>query len=109
VIDRLPFGIAAGPGEIAGVKHLVARREVRHALTDRLHHARRVPAEDARRIVRPFAERRADLGVHRIHRDGLHAHQQVLVAGFGFSGFEFHQTCRIVHWQKFPRSDRFHG
>ena len=55
-VNRLQLGIAAGAGEVARVKDLVADLEVADIAANFDHRSRRVPTENARWFMHRFAK-----------------------------------------------------
>ena len=107
-VDPLELRVAAGAGDVAGVVHAIARPEAADRFTDRLDDAGGVVAEHLR-LRLDLRLGRADLGVDRIHRDRLDAHQQVVRAGRGRGQFDVEQRLRVVDRQVAGECDGFHA
>ena len=108
LVDEMQFGIGARPVQIAGVEHRIARPEQGDLRSHRLDDAGGVPAEDDRRLVRTGAAH-AHLGVHRIDRDCLHAHQQVARTRHRGGGVEIEERAFLGDGQRLDVADGFHG
>src|SRR6185312_1629437 len=74
LVDGVEVGVRAFARDVSGVVDLVADREAGHLGTDRRHRARRIESEPGGCTVRQSA---TSLGVDRVHRDRLDAHQEV--------------------------------
>ncbi len=76
LIHHVQFAVATGPGDGTGVEHLVPGLEQRDLAAYRLDHAGHVPAQHLGNASFGL-DVLADLGVHRVDRNGLDLHQQV--------------------------------
>jgi hypothetical protein len=108
LVHRVQLGVGAGPDDGAGVVHAVAHLEVLHARADGLDRAHGVPAQHLG-LARFGRGVLADLGVHRVDRHGLHAHQQVARGGHGRGQFDVLQRLGVVDGKGLVVADGFHG
>ncbi len=108
-IHQVHLCVAARPGDIAGVVHLVPHLERGHLGADGQDGARGVETEDAGRRVFALA-RTPQLGIDRVDRHCLHAHQQVLpLRGGGRGQFDVFQRAGILDRQGVAQAHSFHG
>jgi hypothetical protein len=102
------LAVGARPRDRAGVPDAVAGPETGDVGADALDDADGVPAQHL-----GLAGRRRDiaahLGVDRVDRDGLDAHEQVARAGLRGGHLEILEGARLVHGQVLAVSDGFHG
>jgi hypothetical protein len=107
LVHSVQLGVGAGANDGAGVVHAVAHLEVLHAGANGLDRAHGVPAQHlglaglGRGVL-------ADLGVHRVDRHRLHAHQQVARAGHGGGQLDVLQRFRVVDGKGLVVADGFH-
>ena len=113
--DRLlhqhPFGAAAGSADVTREPDPIARSERRHRRAHRLHHSCGIPAQQPRRRSAGLASRRQrgpHLGVHRVDRQRLHPHQQVVRPGSGFGQNDRLEAGRVAAAAATPGRDRSH-
>ena len=108
LINQMPLRIGARAGPRAGVEHLVARLEQRDVGANRLDHAGGIETQHAQptRIGRDIA---SHLGVDRVDRYRVDAHQQVATGDNRFGQLEVDQTLGIGDRQALTVSDGFHG
>ncbi len=83
LVHHMQLAIAAGTGDGASVVHLVASLERGHFAADGLDHTGHVPTQYLCRASFRL-DVLANLGVHRVNRDGFDLHQQVARAGDRF-------------------------
>jgi hypothetical protein len=107
-VDQMELRIAAGAGHVAGVIHAIAWLEATDGCADCLDRAGRVVAEHPG-LRFDLRLRRADLGIDRVHRHRLDAHQQVVFAGCGLRQLDIEEGLRIIDRQVTVECDGFHA
>jgi len=100
--------VRAWPVDGAGIGHRIAGAEQGDLGAHRLHDAGGVKAEDAGGPLRRD-RRGADLHVHRIHRDRLHAHQQVLRPQLRHRHLQVEEGVSLGEGKRLQVTDGFHG
>ncbi|MNS95712.1 hypothetical protein D3C72_1299810 [compost metagenome] len=108
LVDRVQFRIGAGANDGAGVVHAVADLEAGHVAADGFDGADRVPAQHLG-LSGLGGGVLADLGVDRVDRHGLHAHQQVARAGHRGGELDVLQRFGVVDGEGLVVADGFHG
>ncbi len=106
-IDQLVFGIAAGAGDVTGVVHTIAGREAAHRCTDCVDRAGGIVAKHLRPRL-DLRLGRTNLGIDRIDRHRLDAHQQVMLAGHRLRQLDIEQGGLIIDRQVMGQCDGFH-
>ena len=107
-IDQMPLRIGARARPGAGVVDLVAGLEERNSRADRFDHAGGIETEHARHItlrrdIAPY------LGINRVDRHRMDAHQQVTTGGDRLGQLEVDQAPGVGDGQALTVSDSFHG
>ena len=107
-VDRVQAAVGARARHVAGIEHAIAGLEERHPGADRLHHASRVIAQNARRPGNPGLGH-ALLAIHRVDRNGLDGDDQVALAWKRVGQFEIDKTGGIADRQRMDGGDGLHG
>ncbi|MCX8226088.1 MAG: hypothetical protein OTI35_08440 [Sulfitobacter sp.] len=74
-IDGLQFSIRAFAGNVTRVSNAISGFESFYRIADFLNDTHRVISENSCLGLRVFGRADSDLGIRRVHRDGLDPHQ----------------------------------
>ena len=94
-VDQLVRGVAARAGDVARVPHFIPRFESGDATPNGFDDPAGIPPEDARLIQPVPGNARMDFGIDRVNGDGLHLHQQIVLAGLRHWRGDFNEGGRI--------------
>ena len=108
LIDNVQLAVAARPGDRTGVEHVVTDLEQADVTADRLDHPGHVPTQHFGGTALRLCVL-ADLGVHRVDRDGFDFNQHVARAGHWLGQFDVLQGVRVLDRQRLVIGDSFHG
>ncbi|MNV14372.1 hypothetical protein D3C71_1050540 [compost metagenome] len=107
LIHHMQFAVAASAGNGAGVEHFVPSLEQGHFTADGLDHTGHVPAQHFGGATFRL-DVLADLGIHRVDRNGFDLYQQVARPGDRFRQFDVLQGFFVADRQGRVIGNGFH-